>query len=194
VNRIGRYLFRVPLRAEREFQLGREAFCGAAPRVDSVECCNEEMKDFCDHDTPILAGLVGHLRGERLIFLRNFLRVRDGKNSGKKKIYCVVVGEYRKETKRPSRVGRLQRLPHDRWGKFWGLIALMAVTGNEKWADDGRNAAWGARTSVAGSLFTFLGAGGHEAGEVAEGILVAEHRGQEHRFGVAFAETHVEQF
>jgi hypothetical protein len=55
----------MPLRAEMEFQLAHESACRAAPRAEGAEGCGEEAEDFRDHGATILAGLVGHLRGDQ---------------------------------------------------------------------------------------------------------------------------------
>jgi hypothetical protein len=44
--------------------------------------------------------------------------VRDGKNSGKKKIYCVAIGKYRKEAKLVEFLEEIARLNS---GKFLGV-------------------------------------------------------------------------
>ncbi len=44
--------------------------------------------------------------------------MRDGKNSGKKKIYCVAIGKYRKEAKL---VEFLEELARSNSGKFLGF-------------------------------------------------------------------------
>jgi hypothetical protein len=57
--------------SKAEFHLPGDALesaSGADKRLDAVCADCDQAEDFCDHGAGILAGLVGHLRGDQIFF------------------------------------------------------------------------------------------------------------------------------
>lgn len=67
------------IESKPEFRLpagGRNPASGAAERWDAVCGDSEQAEDFCDHGAKILAGLVGHLRGDQNFFKKDFVMLQ----------------------------------------------------------------------------------------------------------------------
>jgi hypothetical protein len=88
-----------------ELLLERARGHGVALPKDGADAGLEDREDFCDHGAGILAGLVGHLRGDQIFLERFFAGCLDRASRGTK-------------TEAPLEIG------HPRAAATYGLIAI----------------------------------------------------------------------